>query len=42
MADGAEVLHASVLGHVLRSTMTDLDGGMSSGLAVLDSPFLVS
>jgi glutathione synthetase len=42
LADGAEVLHASVLGHVLRSTMTDLDGGMSSGLAVLDSPFLVS
>eukprot|EP00047_Mylnosiga_fluctuans_P015405 m.45904 g.45904 ORF g.45904 m.45904 type:complete len:552 (+) comp5903_c0_seq1:436-2091(+) len=37
----SKMLHSSVLGHVLRSKMTDEDGGMSAGLAVLDSPYLV-
>jgi hypothetical protein len=36
-----QVVHGGVLGHVLRTKMTDDDGGMSAGLAVLDSPYLV-
>ena len=40
LADGDRPLDSRVLGHVLRTKMTDEDGGMSAGLAVLDSPFL--